>query len=186
MNPKMMRTPGRWALMALSVLALAACGDGADKAAEAGTPEPSNRTLAQTIGDGDHAVLEGLVDSAGLEAVLAGKGPYTVFAPSETALTAAGTELTGEGMEAQSAALLRAHIVPGALTRTDILAAVDRAGAEGAKVRTMSDGLLTLSRDGDTIVVTAEDGATTRLIAQEALASNGVVQPVEGVLVRAE
>jgi len=52
-------------------------------------------------------------------------------------------------------------------------------------VRTMADGLLTFTREGEAIVVTAEDGATARLTGGETVAANGVVQPVDGVLVKA-
>ena len=85
---------------------------------------------------------------------------------------------------AQSAALLRAHRLPGADTRSDIAAAVDRAGADGAQMRTMADSLVTFTRDGQAIVATAPDGARARLTGEEALVSNGVLQPVDGLLVR--
>jgi len=49
----------------------------------------------------------------------------------------------------------------------------------------MADGLLTFTLDGEVVIVTAEDGATARLTGNETLATNGVVQPVDGVLVKA-
>lgn len=192
----MTRESMSWAVLPLAVLSLAACGPVKDKeqavtvngtAVEgATTAAPSSETLAAMLkGDGAHATLEKVVANAGLEAVLAGEGPYTVFAPADAALSA-GANFTDPTLKAQGAALLRAHIVPGALTRADIASAVDRGGAEGAKMRTMSGGLLTFKRDGETLVVTAEDGATARLVDEEALAANGVVQPTDGLLVKAE
>ena len=178
-----------WALAPLMALSLAACGGEADKAGggDGATPTPSSKTLAAAIGDaGDLDTLEGVVKNAGLSEVLDGKGPYTVFAPVNAALGTSGSDLAGEAMKAQSAALLRAHIVPGALTRADIEAALARGGADGVQMRTMSDGLLTFSKDGDVVVVTAADGATARLTGAETVVSNGVVQPVDGVLVKAE
>ncbi|WP_426037049.1 fasciclin domain-containing protein [Brevundimonas sp. DC300-4] len=176
-----------WALAPLMVLCLAGCGRDADKAGPDGVAAPSNQTLAAAIADeGDLDTLEGVVSNGGLSEVLEGKGPYTVFAPVNAALGTAGSELAGEAMKAQSAALLRAHIVPGALTRADIEAALARGGADGVQMRTMSDGLLTFSKDGDVIVVTAADGATARLTGAETVVSNGAVQPVDGVLVKAE
>ncbi len=181
-----MRNAKTWALAPTMVVCLAACGGGTDEAKGAGaTPAPSSKTLAAAIGDeGDLDSLEGVIKNAGLSDVLDGKGPYTVFAPANAALGAAGADLSGEAMKAQSAALLRAHIVPGALTRADILAAIDRGGG-GVQMRTMADGLLTFSKDGEALVVTAADGATARLTGEETVASNGVVQPVDGVLVKA-
>lgn len=183
-----MRNAKTWALAPVMILCLAACGGEADKAegGDGATPAPSSKTLAAAIDDeGDLDTLDSVVKNAGLSDVLEGKGPYTVFAPANAALGAAGTDLSGEAMKAQSAALLRAHIVPGALTRVDILAAIARGGGGDVQMRTMADGLLTFSKDGDVVVVTAPDGATARLTGQETVASNGVVQPVDGVLVKA-
>ncbi len=148
---------------------------------------PSNQTLAAAIANEDDLdTLEGVIKSAGLSDVLEGKGPYTVFAPTNAALGTSGSDLAGEALKAQSAALLRAHIVPGALTRADIEAALTRGGTGAVQMRTMADGLVTFSKDGDAVVVTAADGATARLTGAETLASNGVVQPVDGIMVRAE
>lgn len=181
-----MRSAKTWALAPLMILCLAACGGEADKAGDGATSAPSSKTLAAAIRDeGDLDTLEGVIENAGLSDVLEGKGPYTVFAPTNAALGAAGADLSGEAMKAQSAALLRAHIVPGALTRADIIAAIDQAGGGGVQMRTMAEGLLTFSKDGDAVVVTTADGATARLMGEESVVSNGVVQPVNGVLVKA-
>jgi uncharacterized surface protein with fasciclin (FAS1) repeats len=178
----------RWALTPFVVLVLAGCGGGDDKKAEGAPSEPSSRTLAATLEAGDgYDVLEGVITNAGLSAVLEGKGPYTVFAPTDAAFTAAAndSDFTSEALRAEAAALLRAHIVPGALTRSDITAAIERAGGEGVEMRTMADTLLTFTRDGEALVVTTPDGARARLGGEEQLASNGVLQPVDGLLVKA-
>jgi len=126
-----------------------------------------------------------VVGNAGLTDVLSGKGPHTVFAPTNAAMASAGgNELAGEEMKAQSAALLRGHFVPGALSRADILTAITAAGSDGAKMRPMADGLLTFTRDGEAVIVTAEDGATARLSKDETLATKGVVQPIDAVLAK--
>lgn len=176
------------ALAPLAALALAACGAGDDKAAADGAPAAATRTLAATLdGAADLATLDRVVDNAGLSTVLAGKGPYTVLAPADPAFAAdaAGTHFTDQTQRAAAAALLRAHILPGALTRADIRDAIARAGPGGARMRTMGDSLVTFTLDGETIVVTATDGARARLTGGEAAASNGVVQPVDALLVKA-
>ena len=53
-------------------------------------------------------------------------------------------------------------------------------------MRTMANTLLTFSRDGEAITFTAENGAKGRLMGEERLASNGVLQPVDALLVRPE
>lgn len=179
-----MRLTMRWALASVCVMALAACGEGAGEADGTGAAEPSNRTIAATLeGDRAFGTLEQVLDNAALGDVLAGTGPYTVFAPSDAAFTATAGDLGDEAMKAQAAAMLRAHIVPGALTRADILAAI--AGKEGGSVemRTMANSLLTFTREGETVIVSGDNGARARLTGSETLASNGVVQPVDGLLV---
>jgi len=181
-----MRKIFSWALAPLAVAALAGCGDDTAKVEGTTAAEPSSRTLAATVQGGDFDTLGGTLTNAGLTDVLEGKGPYTLFAPADAAFTAAAgaADFTDEAMRAQGAALLRAHIVPGALTRADIIKALDGAGAGGVEMRTMADTLLTFSRDGDTLVVTSADGARARLSGEETVASNGVLHPVDGLLVK--
>lgn len=174
------------AVLAPLTLILAACGDRAGEADNAGAAAaPSNETLAAAVeGDGDLDTLEAVLANAGLTTVLEGVGPYTVFAPADAAFTTPA-EFTADTAKAPAAALVRAHIVPGALTRRDILAAIDRAGTGKVEMRTMADGLLSFSKDGDAVVVIAPDGASARLVGDEVLLSNGVLQPVDALLVKA-
>ena len=175
-----------WALAPLCVMTLAACSGGDGKADGTAADAPSSRTLTATLkGDRAFGTLERVLDNAALGAVLDGKGPYTVFAPSDAAFTASAGDLGDEAMKAQGAALLRAHIVPGALTRADIRAAIDRGSSGTAEMRTMANSLLTFSKDGDALIVTGDNGARGRLTGDETLASNGVVQPVDALLVKA-
>jgi uncharacterized surface protein with fasciclin (FAS1) repeats len=181
-----MRTLLRWGVAPLAVLALAACGGREDAAAPGEPAKTSDATLAAALNDdGDLDELESVVRASALDPVLQGVGPYTVFAPTDAAFAAGGgaAEFTGETQKAEAAALLRAHIVPGALTRADIGAAIDR-GGKGVEMRTMAGGLLTFSREGQAIVVTAPDGAKARLAEDEAVVRNGVIQPVDALLVR--
>ena len=181
-----MKTMLRRALVPLCVMTLAACGGGDGKADGTEAAAPSSRTLAATLkGDRAFGTLERVLDNAALGAVLDGKGPYTVFAPSDAAFTASAGDLGDEAMKAQGAAMLRAHIVPGALTRADIRAAIDRGSSGTAEMRTMANSLLTFSKDGDALIVTGDNGARGRLTGDETLASNGVVQPVDALLVKA-
>jgi uncharacterized surface protein with fasciclin (FAS1) repeats len=184
-------------LAAPLLLALAACGGGADNKASndasvasgnAAAATPADRPLMVVMGDrGDLATLTGLARGAGLEAVLGGVGPYTIFAPVDSAFEPLGRDRTealkGEAMRPQAAALLRAHIVPGSLTRADLIAALDRAQGQPVRMRNMAGGMLSFQRDGDAIVVTTEDGGRGRLGGEEARASNGAAHPIDGLLV---
>lgn len=177
-----MRKTLTWAAAA-AVLTLAACGQG--QPASDGSPELSRSTVAASLDGNDSlGALRGVIEGAGLKTVLEGVGPYTVFAPTDAAFTAAGGA-PGSDEKAQGATLVRAHIVPGAVTRTDINAALDRVSGGKVQMRTMDDGVLTFSREGRAIRVTAADGASALLTGSETAASNGVIQPVDAVLVKA-
>ena len=182
-----MRTILRGALTPLALILLAGCGGDNDKAGgeTVAQVEPSSRTLNATLGAEDgFDTLERAATNAGLGEVLDGVGPYTLFAPVDAAfsVTGAPADLADDSRRAESAALLRAHVVPGALTRQDISAALDRASNGSVQMRTMANTLLTFTRDGETIMVASEGGARGRLTGRERLASNGVMQPVDSLL----
>lgn len=177
------------AVLGVAGLSLAAC----DPAPETDTTGSeiastrSDRTLTAALSDqGDAAGFRDVLDNSGLSTALEGVGPYTVFAPSDTALGTDADGLKDEAMSAEAAALVRAHIVPGSLGRVDINAAIDASGNDQAQMRTMGDDMLTFTRDGETIVVTASDGASARLAGTEVQARNGVIQPIDAVLVKTE
>lgn len=175
----------RWALAPLCVITLAGCGQGEGKAdATADAAASSSRTLVAALdADRSFGTLGQVLNNAALGDVLAGKGPYTIFAPSDAAFTASAGDLGDEAMKAQGAAMLRAHIVPGSLTRADIAAAIARNPAGEAQMRTMANSLLTFSRDGDAVIVTGDNGARARLTGAESVVANGVLQPVDALLV---
>jgi uncharacterized surface protein with fasciclin (FAS1) repeats len=154
---------------------------------DAAAVQPGEQTVAAALaGDGDLARLGEIVRNAGLDTLLGGTGPYTLFAPGNDAFAALGDERTnglrGEAMRPQAIALLRAHIVPGVVTRRDLEAALERNGARPTQMRTMAGGTLTFSRDGDAIVAAGADGARGRLV-EETLASNGAIQRTDALLV---
>lgn len=190
-------TLSRWSAAAAAAAALLAGGCGADGGANnlaeanaAAAVEAGSGTVAVAIeADGDLGRIEEIARNAGLLELLGGTGPYTLFAPDDAAFAALGEgraeELKGEALRPQAIALLRAHIVPGVVARRDLVAALERAGAEPVEMRTMAGGVLTFSREGDAIVVSGADGARARLV-EETLASNGAVQRVDALLVPAQ
>jgi hypothetical protein len=97
-----MRNTMAWAAALLAATLLASCGD-KDAATTAEAPKPASRTLAASL-DGD---LARVVDNAGLKTALEGVGPYTLFAPPQTALKPAGADFTDPDLKAEGAALLR-------------------------------------------------------------------------------
>ncbi|HEV2082554.1 MAG TPA: fasciclin domain-containing protein [Brevundimonas sp.] len=172
---------------ALAAVSLAACNPAPEAEADGGTAAPSSRTLAAELRSVDQLnTLEGILGNSGLERVLDGVGPYTVFAPVDAAFTGASAfDFRDDAEKAQAAALLRSHMVPGSVTRADVSAALGRAQDGKVEMRTLDNGLITFTREGETIVATLEDGGRGVLTGEEVVASNGVVQPIDGVLLKA-
>lgn len=170
---------------ALAALALAGCNPAPEAEADPRAAEPSSRTLASELESaGGLDRLEALVGVSGLEQVLEGVGPYTVLAPVDDAFSGAPSfEFRDEAQKAQAAALLRAHMLPGAVTRADVATALDRAGGK-VEMRTLDGGLIAFSREGENVVATTVDGARAVLLGDQVLASNGVIQPIDGVLLK--
>lgn len=148
--------------------------------------EPSSQTLAVMISDADGlSTVSGALGSAGLSQVFDGAASYTILAPRDAAFDAlgeAGKALRTAGQRPAMVAILRDHIVPGYLTPDDIRKSIDLADDGKVRMRTMGDHILTFSREGKTITVANEDGATAHLAGNPLRASNGVAIPLDGLL----
>ena len=185
------------ALFAAAALLAAACqqeggnnasapGNGAAPAAPAAAKgeQPKTSILQALEGSAEHKTLASAVKAAGLTETLSGAQPYTLFAPTEAAFQklpgGAGALLAPEA-KGQLVALLTGHIVPGTVTAADLGRAIDR-GKGKAELATVGGGNLSLSRDGDTVLVTDAAGGKARITRADQLQSNGVVHDVDGVL----
>ena len=179
--------------VAALALMLASCGsDTGDTAANGEAPaltdaDRSGDPLAAVMADeASLTKMDAAFEDTGLIGVLEGEASYTVFAPGDGAFAA----LEGDAAEvfddplrrALVAAILRDHMVPGALTPDAIRDAIE---SSGGPVSLASFGLgdMTLSLDGDTLVATAANGVSAQLGDGAVVASNGVVIPIDAVLI---
>ncbi len=143
--------------------------------------EPANVTLADLVaGSDDLTSFADAVGEAGLtQTVLAGGGPYTVFAPDDAAFEALGNEtLAGLSNDTETLdALLMYHVVRGNYTAEDLVTEVNATGNETV--------LETLT--GDNLTVGAADGNLTvgnaTVVASDITAGNGIVHIIDTVLV---
>lgn len=170
----------------IAALAMTAC----NKADNAAAPETSEAKEAA----GDKTIAAGLGDSkkfaeaakaSGLEATLAGPGPYTVLVPTDAAFDKmpAGALDTLMKPEARSdlTAVLTYHILPGTMLAADIGKAID-AGKGKAQLPTMAGGTLTATREGDAIVIADGAGTKARIVDAEEQRSNGVIHHIDAVM----
>jgi uncharacterized surface protein with fasciclin (FAS1) repeats len=168
-------------------LAVAACDGSTTQATpetDAARDAAGDRTLAQELGT-DDSRFAAAVKAAGLEATLSGPGPYTVLVPSNAAFDKlpAGTmdNLLKPESKAALTALLSNHILSGAVLTQDVARAVET-GKGKTQLMTVGGGVLTVTKEGDAIVLTDGAGAKSTLTAPDKKVSNGVVHRVDAVL----
>jgi len=137
------------------------------------------------IGSKDHTTLVAAIKAADLVTTLKGKGPFTVFAPTNAAFDKlpAGTVTTLLKPEnkAQLAKILTYHVVSGNLDAAAVVAAI-KAGNGKAVLTTVSGGKLTGSLEGEKVKLTDESGNSAYVIVADLKGSNGVVDVIDGVV----
>jgi uncharacterized surface protein with fasciclin (FAS1) repeats len=137
------------------------------------------------IGSADHTTLVAAVKAADLVTTLKGKGPFTVFAPTNAAFNKlpAGTveTLLKPENKAQLAKILTYHVVSGNLDATAVITAIN--GGKGKVVlTTVSGGKLTASMDMGKVKLTDESGNSAFVTAADLKGTNGVVHVIDGVV----
>ncbi len=132
-----------------------------------------------------HSTLVAAVKAAGLVDTLAGTGPFTVFAPVNTAFEKlpAGTvdTLLKPENKAKLSGILTYHVVPGRMTAADLAKAITD-GNGTATLTTVQGEKLTAKMDGTNVVLTGEGGSTAIVTQADVPQSNGVIHVIDGVL----
>ena len=145
--------------------------------------------IVQTaMSTGVHNTLVAAVKAAGLVETLSGPGPFTVFAPTDTAFAKLpeGTVATLVKPENKGTltGILTYHAVAGKVTSADLVKLINQNGGE-ATVETLAGGELTARLSGDKIVITDEKGRATAVTQADVVTSNGVVHVTDGVFLPA-
>jgi len=133
---------------------------------------PSKDIVETAVAAGTFTTLAGALTSAGLVPTLKGAGPFTVFAPTDTAFTGV-TAPTGDAL----VNLLKFHVVSGAAGSGDL--------SNGAKLTTLDAATTTkLTVDLTSGVGIKDSTATAAKVAPaNILAKNGVIHVVDKVLI---
>lgn len=145
----------------------------------------TNDVVDIAISSKDHTTLVAAVKAADLVTTLKGKGPFTVFAPTNEAFDKlpAGTveSLLKPENKAQLTKILTYHVVSGNLDAAAVVAAIKK-GKGKAELTTVSGGKLIGSLEGDKVKLTDESGNSAYVIAADLKGSNGVVHVIDAVL----
>jgi len=147
---------------------------------------PQKNIVQNAVNSRDHTTLVAAVKAAGLVETLESKGPFTVFAPVNSAFAALPADTVDTLLKPENKAtltkVLTYHVVPGRYTASDL----DRLIKQGngtATLMTASGGTLWLMKNGDrNITVKDETGATADISIYDVLQSNGVIFSIDRVL----
>jgi uncharacterized surface protein with fasciclin (FAS1) repeats len=142
---------------------------------------PSKNIVQNAVNSKDHTTLVAAVKAAGLVDTLEGKGPFTVFAPTNSAFgkLPAGTvdTLVKPENKATLTKILTYHVVPGKLEASDL--------TDGKKLKTAEGEVLTVKRSGDTVMIVDAKGGSSTVTIPNVNQSNGVIHVVDTVLMPA-
>ncbi|HTQ79546.1 MAG TPA: fasciclin domain-containing protein [Thermoanaerobaculia bacterium] len=141
--------------------------------------------IDNAVNSADHTTLVAAVKAAGLVDTLKGKGPFTVFAPTNAAFQKlpAGTvdTLLKPENKQQLTQVLTYHVIAGRIDSA-ALAKMIKAGKGKATLKTVEGQTLTATMDGHDVVLTDQKGGTAKVTIADVYQSNGVIHVIDSVL----
>lgn len=145
---------------------------------------PSKNIIENAMNSADHTTLVAAVKAADLVATLQGKGPFTVFAPTNKAFEKlpAGTveTLLKPENKAKLTAILTYHVVAGNVD-SKALAEMIKKGGGMASLTTVNGQKLTAKMEGKKIVIIDAKGGKAYVTIPDVYQSNGVIHVTDAV-----
>ncbi|PLP57281.1 fasciclin [Mesorhizobium loti] len=151
-----------------------------------GAPMYAEKNIVENaVNSKDHTTLVAAVKAAGLVETLQGKGPFTVFAPTNEAFAAlpkgtVETLLKPENKD-KLTKILTCHVVAAKAMSGDVAKMV-KADGGAHKVKTAGGCELTLKDKGGKVTVTDESGNVAHVTIADVEQSNGVIHVIDKVL----
>lgn len=174
----------RAAMLAVTVLAGPAL---AKNPMVGGAPMYESKNIVENaVNSKDHTTLVAAVKAAGLVDTLASPGPFTVFAPVNSAFAklpkgTVATLLKPENKD-KLVKILTAHVVAGKMSAKMLW---KKAQSHGGRynMKTVSGDALTAVIKGKNLYIFDENGGAARVTIADVNQSNGVIHVVNSVLV---
>ncbi len=141
--------------------------------------------VENAVNSKEHTTLVAAVQAAGLVDTLASKGPFTVFAPVNSAFDKlpAGTvdTLLKPENKAMLTKVLTYHVLPGNFDSTAVVAAI-KAGNGKAEFTTVAGGKLKAMLKDGKVVLKDEKGNYSTVTTADVRQSNGVIHVIDTVV----
>ena len=168
----------------LTVIAILAIGISSNNLfAQATAATPKGVVLDTLSASPDYNVSAALIRAAGLTATVRGAGPYTIFAPSNTAFSNIPSAKLDDLIKdpANLASVLKGHVVTGKYDKATLIKTL----GSGTPTLTTIDGkTLTLSVTDKHLTITDSQGNKAKVIAFDMLGTNGVAIGIDAVLTK--
>ncbi|HWS75142.1 MAG TPA: fasciclin domain-containing protein [Quisquiliibacterium sp.] len=158
-------------VVASAVGVLAACGS---------DDSPDLKNIVETAqADPQFSILVEAVVAADLATTLSGPGPYTVFAPTNDAFAALLAELNVTKAELLAnkpllTAVLTYHVLPASVPKAQV--------PLGKAIDTVLGKVFKIDAVGSDLVITDGRNRTSKIVAADVYASNGVIHAIDRVI----
>ena len=146
---------------------------------------PTRNIVENAMNSKDHTTLVAAVKAAGLVDTLSGKGPFTVFAPTNEAFAMLPAATVSNLMKPENKAMLTKiltyHVVPGRYSASQIAAlAAHHHGT--ATLKAVEGENLRIMKHGAAWWVVDAKGGRSQITIPNVMQSNGVIHVVNRVL----
>lgn len=152
-----------------------------------GAPMYRTRDIVDNaVNSADHTTLVAAVKAAGLVETLKGKGPFTVFAPTNAAFEKlpAGTveTLLKPESKAMLTKVLTYHVLAGKYDARKLMQLIKKGGGTATLVTVSGDTLMARMNGANGITLTDEMGGSSNVTTSDVYQSNGVIHVVDTVV----
>ena len=147
---------------------------------------PAKDIIDNAMHSKDHTTLVAAVAAAGLVETLKGKGPFTVFAPTNQAFAKLPDGTVENLLKPESkgtlTSVLTYHVIPGKLDSNAIAKAI-KAGNGKAELKTVNGGTLWAIMNGPkNVILQDEKGNIANISTYDVYQSNGVIHVIDAVV----
>ncbi|RDI05458.1 fasciclin domain-containing protein [Flavobacterium sp. AG291] len=146
---------------------------------------PNKNIIENAVNSKDHTTLVAAVKAAGLVETLEGKGPFTVFAPTNEAFDKLPKGTVETLLKPENKKMLQGvltyHVVAGKWSAADVMSAIKK-GKGTAEVTTVQGGKLWFMMDGKDVWIKDEKGGKAKVTIADVNQSNGVIHVIDTVL----
>jgi uncharacterized surface protein with fasciclin (FAS1) repeats len=137
------------------------------------------------VSSDNFSILVAAVKAGNLVETLKGNGPFTVFAPVNTAFEklpdgTLNTLLKSEN-QATLVKILTYHVVAGRFDADNIIDAIQLGGGE-AQIKTVQGGILKARLSGSNVILTDEKGGKSVITTTDVEAKNGIIHAIDMVV----